>query len=63
MCYTKNCITGVDMSERKITQNSGNIMPVSIPAYLGEKYGLERGTFVDATENGTSIVITSIKEQ
>jgi bifunctional DNA-binding transcriptional regulator/antitoxin component of YhaV-PrlF toxin-antitoxin module len=51
------------MSERKITQNSGNIMPVSIPAYLGEKYGLERGTFVDATENGTSIVITSIKEQ
>ncbi|TQD28270.1 AbrB/MazE/SpoVT family DNA-binding domain-containing protein [Methanolobus vulcani] len=51
------------MSKRKINQNSGNRISVSIPAYLRDKYDLKKGTTVDVTDDGNSIVITPIKEQ
>lgn len=52
----------IKMAERKITHNSGNRVSVSIPAYLRDKYRLEKVTTVDITDDGTSIVITPIKE-
>jgi AbrB family looped-hinge helix DNA binding protein len=50
------------MVKRKITETTGNRMIMSIPAYLRDKFGLKKGTVVDVTDNGNSIVITPLKE-
>jgi bifunctional DNA-binding transcriptional regulator/antitoxin component of YhaV-PrlF toxin-antitoxin module len=50
------------MAQRILNQGKSNRTFLCIPAYLRDKYELEKGTVVDVTDNGTSIVITPIKE-
>ena len=50
------------MSERKITMTNNNRAFLCIPAYLRDKFGLKKGSTVDVTDNGNSIVITTILE-
>lgn len=50
------------MTERKITLASQNRAFLCIPAYLRDKYELKKGSTVDVTDDGTSILITPIKE-
>lgn len=51
------------MNTRKLYVGNGGRVFMSIPAYLRDKYGLEKGTLVNITDDGNSIVITPIKEQ
>ncbi len=51
------------MTERKLSQGKSNRTFLCIPAYLRDKYGLQKGTVVDVTDDGNSIVITPHKEQ
>ena len=50
------------MPERKITMTYNNRAFLCIPAYLRDKFGLQKGSVVDVTDDGNSIVITPIME-
>ena len=52
-----------NMIRRKITIAEQNRAFLCIPAYLRDKYGFKKGSTVDVTDDGTSIVITPVKEQ
>lgn len=50
------------MATRKITVSAQNHALLCIPAYLRDKFGLQKGSIVDVTDNEDSIVITPVKE-
>ena len=50
------------MNTRKLYVGNGGRVFMSIPAYLRDKYELDKGTVVDVTDDGTSIVITPVRE-
>lgn len=49
------------MPERKITMTYNNRAFLCIPAYLRDKFGLQKGSIVDVTDREGQIVITPIK--
>jgi bifunctional DNA-binding transcriptional regulator/antitoxin component of YhaV-PrlF toxin-antitoxin module len=51
------------MNTRKLYFGNNGRVFLTIPAYLRDKYGLEKGMHVDVTDNGTSIVITPVRER
>lgn len=51
------------MTRRKITMTESNRAFLCIPAYLRDKFGLQKGSTVDVTDEDGKIVITPIKEQ
>ncbi|MGD9778533.1 AbrB/MazE/SpoVT family DNA-binding domain-containing protein [Methanomethylovorans sp.] len=51
------------MTRRRITLAPQNRAFLCIPAYLRDKYGFKKGSTVEVTDDGTSIVITPTREQ
>lgn len=51
------------MTHRILAQGKNSRTFLCIPAYLRDKFDLKKGSTVDVTDDGNSIVITPIKEQ
>lgn len=51
------------MNIRTIYQDNDQRTSITVPAYLRDKFNLKKGSTVNVTDNGKSIVITPIREQ
>ncbi len=50
------------MTHRTLSQGKHNRTFLCIPAYLRDKFGLQKGSIVDVTDKDGMIVITPIQE-